>query len=141
MADEREQASESASAEEASSADAATGATADEAAEQLKAIKVADLLVQAASGLISLGSVRLAGEQRDLVQARLAIDSLRALEPVVREQLSAELADELQRAVAGMQLAFAEAVSEKTESAGSAASAPEPDNGAPPVAEPSGSDR
>ncbi|MGA9761900.1 MAG: DUF1844 domain-containing protein, partial [Gaiellaceae bacterium] len=99
MADEEQQTSEHESAEQA--------------AEQLKAIKVADLVVQAASGLISLGSVRLAGDQRDLAQARLAIDCLRALEPVVREQVSAELADELQRAVAGMQLAFAEAVNEQ----------------------------
>jgi len=113
---------------------ATEGASVEEAAEQLKAIKVADLLVQAASGLISLGSVRLAGEQRDLAQARLAIDSLRALEPVLREQLSAELGDELQRAVAGMQLAFAEAVNEQTGSAGPAASAPEPESGAPPAA-------
>jgi len=107
------------------------GASVEEAAEQLKAIKVADLLVQAASGLISLGSVRLAGEQRDLAQARLAIDSLRALEPVLREQLSAELGDELQRAVAGMQLAFAEAVNEQT---GPAEPAPEPESGAPAAA-------
>ena len=110
---------------------AAEGASAEEVAEQLKALKVADLLVQAASGLISLGSVRLASEQRDLAQARLAIDSLRALEPVLREQLSAELGDELQRAVAGMQLAFAEAVNEQT---GPAEPAPEPESGAPPAA-------
>jgi len=112
------------------------GASVEEAAEQLKAIKVADLIVQAASGLISLGSLRLVGDQCDLAQARLAIDSLRALEPVVREQLSAELADELQRAVAGMQLAFAEAVNAEKAPAASAAPspAPEPENGASPPA-------
>jgi hypothetical protein len=126
VADEEPQASQSASAEEA--------------AEQLKAIKVADLVVQAASGLISLGSLRLAGDQRDLGQARLAIDSLRALEPVVRGQLSSELADELQRAVAGMQLAFAEAVNEPAEPAGPSASVPEPDGGYSPAAGGSGSD-
>ena len=116
------------------------GASIEETAEQLKAIKVADLIVQAASGLISLGSVRLAGEQRDLAQARLAIDSLRALEPVVRGQLSAELADELQHAVAGMQLAFAEAVNEKTEPAGSTAPAPEAEGVESPAAAASASD-
>jgi len=125
VADEQQQAAEGASAEEASEE------ASEEAAEQLKAIRVADLIVQAASGLISLGSVRLAGDQRDLAQARLAIDSLRALEPVVREQLSAELADELQRAVAGMQLAFADAMSETKEPTGPAASAPQPESGAP----------
>jgi len=113
--------------------------SAEEAAEQLKAIKVADLLVQAASGLISLGSLRLAGDQRDLGQARLAIDSLRALEPVVREQLSSDLADELQRAVAGMQLAFAEAVNEPAEPAVPSTSAPEPDGGSSTAAGASGS--
>ena len=123
MADEEKQASERESAEQAS--------------EQLKAIKVADLAVQAVSGLISLGSVRLAGDQRDLGQARLAIDSLRALEPVVRAQLSAELADELQRAVAGMQLAFAEAVSEKKQP--DRAAEPAPEDGTPPEAAPSDS--
>jgi hypothetical protein len=121
VADEERQAAEGASAKQASEE------ASREAAEQLKAIKVADLVVQAASGLISLGSVRLARDQRDLAQARLAIDSLRALEPVVREQLSAELADELQRAVAGMQLAFAEAVNEQASPGGSVASAPEPE--------------
>lgn len=103
--------------------------SADEAAEQLRAIKVADLIVQAASGLVSLGFVRLAGEQRDLAQARLAIDSLRVLEPVVREQISAELAEELQRAVTSLQLAFAEAVNEKAAPDSSATPEPEADSG------------
>jgi hypothetical protein len=111
------------------------GISAEQAAEQLKALQVADLVVQAASGFISLGFLRLGGEQRDLAQARLAIDSLRALEPVVRDQISAELADELQRARAGMQLAFAEAVNEKTEPAGPAAPAPEAESDAAPAAE------
>ena len=103
--------------------------SADEAAEQLRAIKVADLVVQAASGLVSLGFVRLAGEQRDFAQARLAIDSLRALEPIVREQISAELAEELQRAVTSLQLAFAEAVNEKAAPDTSATPEPEADSG------------
>jgi hypothetical protein len=106
---------------------AAKDVSADEAAEQLRAIKVADLIVQAASGLVSLGFVRLAGEQRDFAQARLAIDSLRALEPVVREQVSAELAEELQRAITSLQLAFAEAVNEKAAPGSSAAPEPEPE--------------
>jgi hypothetical protein len=87
--------------------------SAEEAAAQLRAIKVADLIVQAVSGLVSLGFVRLAGEQRDFAQARLAIDSLRALEPVAREQISAEFAEELQHAITSLQLAFAEAVDKK----------------------------
>jgi hypothetical protein len=109
------------------------GPSAEEAAEQLRAIKVADLIVQAASGLVSLGFVRLAGEQRDIAQARLAIDSLRALEPVVREQVSAELAEDLQRAIMSLQLAFAEAVNAKTTPDSSAAPEPEADSDASPA--------
>jgi Domain of unknown function (DUF1844) len=105
--------------------------SADEAAEQLRAIKVSDLIVQAASGLVSLGFVRLAGEQRDFAQARLAIDSLRALEPIVREQVSVELSEELQRAIASLQLAFAEAVNEKAAPDSSAVPEPESGSGEP----------
>ncbi len=107
--------------------------SAEEAAEQLRAIKVADLIVQAASGLVSLGFVRLAGEQRDIAQARLAIDSVRALEPVVREQVSVELAEDLQRAIMSLQLAFAEAVDAKPKSDSSAAPEPEPESDASPA--------
>jgi hypothetical protein len=97
---------------------------AEDAGEQLRRIKVADLVVQAATGLVSLGFVRLAGDQRDLAQARLAIDSLRALEPVLREQVSGELGDELQRAIVSMQLAYAEAASPKGETAAPGESEP-----------------
>ena len=57
---------------------AAEGASFEDIAEQLRRITVADIVVQTATGLVSLGSLRLSGDQRDLVQARLAIDTLRA---------------------------------------------------------------
>ncbi len=91
-------------------APAAETAETAEAAAQLNEIKVADIVVQAATGLVTLGFVRLAGDQVDLVQARLAIDSLKALEPIVHEQVSTELGEELGRAIASLQLAYAEAV-------------------------------
>jgi hypothetical protein len=100
--------------------------SAEDLAEQLRKIKVSDLVVQHAVGLIQLGFIRIAGEQRDLDQARLAIDTLRALEPILREQVSSEMADELQGAVTNMQLAFADAVSEKAEPAADAAESEEP---------------
>ncbi|MHB8060072.1 MAG: DUF1844 domain-containing protein [Gaiellaceae bacterium] len=103
----------------------------EELAEQLLKIKVSDLVVQSAVGLIQLGFIRISGEQRDLDQARLAIDTLRALEPIVREQVSAEMADELQGAVTNMQLAFASAVSEKAEPGSPAEPEPEADSGEP----------
>ncbi len=115
------------------------GVSADQAAEQLRAIKVADLIVQAASGLVSLGFVRLAGEQRDFAQARLAIDSLRALEPIVREQVSGEFAEELKRALTSLQLAFAEAVNEKAAPDSSAEPEPEAESGESSAADAPGS--
>ncbi len=128
-ADEDKQAPEGLSAEEASR----------EAAEQLLKIKVSDLVVQHAVGLIQLGFIRIAGEQRDLDQARLAIDTLRALEPIVREQVSSEMADELQGAVTNMQLAFADAVSEKTEPESTAVPEPAAESDEPPEADKSDS--
>jgi hypothetical protein len=95
-------------------APASGGASEKDPGEQLRKIKVADVVVQAVSGLVSLGFIRLAGDQLDLAQARLAIDSLRALEPVLREQVSSELGDELMRAITSLQLAYAEAASAET---------------------------
>lgn len=118
MADEQKRApqEEEVSPEEASK----------EVAEQLRKIKVSDLVVQNAVALIQLGFIRISDEQRDLAQARLAIDTLRALEPIIREQISAEMADELQGAVTNMQLAFADAVNKKPEPASDEAAAEEP---------------
>ena len=111
----------------------------EDLAEELLKIKVSDLVVQSAVGLILLGTIRISGGQRDLAQARLAIDTLRALEPILREQVSSEMADELLGALGSMQLAFAAAVSDKAEPDGAAPeSEPEPENAEP--AEPDSSD-
>jgi len=48
------------------------------------------------------------------------------VEPIIREQISAEMADELQGAVTNMQLAFADAVNKKPESASDETAAEEP---------------
>jgi len=108
---------------------AAEGASIEDIAEQLRRIKVGDIVIQTVTGLISLGSLRLSGDQRDLAQARLAIDTLRALEPVIREQVSAELAGELQTAITSLQLGYAEATSAKPEPEASTSTAAEPESG------------
>jgi hypothetical protein len=52
-------------------------------------------------------------EARDLAQARLAIEALRALEPVLREGgVDAEVLRDLEQARANLQLAYAKAVSD-----------------------------
>ena len=78
--------------------------------EELKKLKVADVLVQTVYTVSSLGYRRLSVEDRDLDQARLAIEALRALIPVLAEAVPAELKRDLDQMVANMQLAYAGAV-------------------------------
>jgi hypothetical protein len=80
--------------------------------EELKKLKVSDVLVQTALTVSSLGYRRLSKEDRDLDQAKLAIESLRALLPVLGEAVAPELRRDLEQTVANMQLAYASAVSE-----------------------------
>lgn len=81
----------------------------DELLEELRALRVPDLLVQTLTLLASLAYGKL--EQRELDEARLAIDAIRALLPAVRDALPPELGAELDRVAASLQLAYADAAS------------------------------
>ena len=81
--------------------------------EELKRIKVSDLLVQTIYTVSSLGYRRLGGEDRDLEQARLAIDALKALVPVLEGTVDEELIRDLNQVTANMQLAYAKAAAEE----------------------------
>ncbi len=81
---------------------------------EMRRLTVSDFLVQTAATLASLGSQRLSGEGRDLAQARLAIDAIKALSPVIGGSVSETARRDLDAAIASMQLAFARAVSETT---------------------------
>jgi hypothetical protein len=85
---------------------------------ELKRLKVSDVLLQSCYTISSLGYGKLAGEaeDRDLEQARLAIDALRALTPVLEGALPAEVTRDLSQVTANMQLAYAKAVAEQGES-------------------------
>jgi hypothetical protein len=80
--------------------------------EELKRVKISDVLVQTLYTLSSLGYHKLGTEHRDLPQARLAIDSLRALLPVLKDAAPAEVVRDFEQVVANMQLAYAAAVKE-----------------------------
>ena len=83
--------------------------------EALEQVGVADVLLNALSATASIGFHRLSPEARDLEQARLAIESLRALEPVLRGGGVGEtLLRDLERARTNLQLAYAKAVSEES---------------------------
>jgi len=84
--------------------------------EELRAaldrVGVADVLVNALSVAASIGFRRVSAEARDLEQVKLAIESLRALDPVLREGgLDEAIVRDLEQARMNLQLAYAEAVS------------------------------
>ena len=82
--------------------------------EALERVGVADILVNALSATASIGFHRLSPEALDLGQARLAIESLRALEPVLRDAgVEEALVRDLERARTNLQLAYAKAVSDE----------------------------
>jgi hypothetical protein len=80
--------------------------------EELKRVKISDVLVQTLYTLSSLGYHKLGTEHRDLPQARLAIESLRALLPVLADEVPAEVLRDFEQVVANMQLAYASAARE-----------------------------
>ena len=77
----------------------------------LDAIGVADILVNALSAAASIGFRRVSPGARDLEQVRLAIESLRALGPVLRQGgVDDSIVRDLEQARTNLQLAYAAAV-------------------------------
>ncbi len=88
--------------------------TEEELREALDRVGVADILLNALSAAASIGFHRVSSESRDLEQARLAIESLRALEPVLREAgVDDAIVRDLEQARTNLQLAYAKAVAEE----------------------------
>ncbi len=85
--------------------------TPEELLEQLRHVPVSDLLLSAMSSVAQLGFARLDAEGRDLAQARLAIEAVRALVAVLRETVPPETLRPFEGLVADLQLAYAAAVS------------------------------
>ena len=84
--------------------------TEEELREALDKVGVADILLNALSAVASIGFRRVSAEARDLEQARLAIETLRALEPVLREGgVEDAIVRDLEQARTNLQLAYATA--------------------------------
>ena len=79
--------------------------SAEELVAELRKAKVSELLVHTCSLLASLAFGKLAPDLRDLDQARLAIDALKALAPLLEEGPRRDV----QQVVANLQLAYADA--------------------------------
>ncbi len=90
--------------------------TEQELVEQLQAelsrLQVSDLLVQTVYTISSLGYHRLSGDNKDLDQARLAIEALKALLPVLQGPVADEVVRDFEQVLANMQLAYASAAAE-----------------------------
>ncbi len=96
--------------------------------EELRRITVPDVLLQTIVSLVNLGGQRLGltpdtEDMRDLEQARLAIEGVRALLPVL-EDLDAEQMRPVREALSQLQMAYAQLA--RPEGAGSAGGGPEP---------------
>ncbi len=82
---------------------------------ELAKISVTDFLLQTLHSISLLAYQRLGGEGRDLDQAKLAIDSLQTLVPVLEGSAPEEAMRDFGQVLAGLQLAYATAVSEDSE--------------------------
>jgi hypothetical protein len=91
-----------------------------EIAEQLRQLRVEDVLVNTLMTISSVGYRRLGltedtREDRDLEQARLAIETMQALTPVLGRFVPGDLVRDFESSVANLQLAYAKAVREAGE--------------------------
>ena len=92
-------------------------AVARELAEELRSLRVEDVLVNALVHVSSIGYRRLgltddSRDERDLPQTALAIETMQALVPVLEDFLPEELVKGFEEQIANLQLAYAKAVQE-----------------------------
>jgi hypothetical protein len=79
--------------------------------DELRKLKVSDLLVQMLYTVSSLGYRKLSEEDRDLEQAHLAIETLRAVLPVLEGAIAEDVVRDFRQVTANLQLAYADAAS------------------------------
>ena len=85
----------------------------EEIQAELAKLKVSDLLLQTLYSVSSLGYHRLSPEGRDLEQAHLAIEALRALVPVLEGAVADDALRDFNQVLANLQLAYASAAAEE----------------------------
>ncbi len=83
-------------------------------AEDLKRLRVEDVLIQtliniSTIGYRSLGLTEETKDDRDLEQTRLAIETMRAVTPILGQVVPADLIRDFNQSVANLQLAFVKA--------------------------------
>ena len=88
----------------------------EELQAELAKLTVSDLLLQTLHSISLLGYARLGGEGRDLAQAQLAIEAVRALVPVLEGTVPEDALRDFNQVLANLQLAYASAAAEEPKS-------------------------
>ena len=87
----------------------------EELQSELAKLKISDLLLQTLYSVSSLTYHRLGPDGRDLEQAHLGIEALRALVTVLEGSVPEEALRDFQQVLSNLQLAYAAAVAEGSE--------------------------
>ena len=90
--------------------------TPEELAEQIRRLKVSDVLLSTLATIAQLGYAKLDPASRDLEQARLAIEAFRALVPVLEGSVDSQTHRDFAQLLSNLQLAYASAADEATAS-------------------------
>ena len=96
---------------------------AQQLAEELRRLQVEDVLIQTLITISSIGYRRLGltedtKDDRDLQQAKLAIDTMTSLTPVLESVVPDDLLRDFNQSVASLQLAYAQAAGEGADGEG-----------------------
>ena len=83
--------------------------SAEELLEAIRQMKVADLLQSTLYTLAQLAFAKLDEQTRDLDQARLAIEAMRALVPTLEGAVDEQAVKDVNATIANLQLAYADA--------------------------------
>ena len=86
--------------------------TPEQLVEAIRQMKVADVLMSSFMTIAQLAYAKLEPSARDLEQAKLAIESLRAIAPVLEGNVPPETTRDFNQLVGNLQLAYASAASE-----------------------------
>jgi hypothetical protein len=107
--------------------------TPEQLLEEMRRLKISDLLVSTLMTVAQLGFAKLDPATRDLEQARLAIEAMRALLPVLEGTVPEETTRDFRSVVSNLQLAYVRAAEpaaapQSDAEAAEPAEEPEPDD-------------
>jgi hypothetical protein len=89
--------------------------TPEELLDHIRQLKVADLLLSTISTVAQLGYAKLDPAGRDLEQAKLAIDAMTALVPVLEGSVPEDVLRDFNQVTANLKLAYVKAAGEATD--------------------------